>query len=73
MNGNKWALFIHTPVIITSSVVSVWVSGIEADYTKACGGPWWEFDVVTGEKLLDINFDPKERADGTVKHTQSMK
>lgn len=69
VNGSKWALCVHTPATITSSIVSVRVLGMDANYTKAGGGPWWEFDVVTGEKLLDISFDPAERDNGTVKYT----
>jgi hypothetical protein len=30
------------------------------DYTKAGGGMWCEFNAATGERLLDINFDPTE-------------
>lgn len=41
-------------------MVAVRVLGMDANYTKSGGGPWWEFDVVTGEKLLDISFDPAE-------------
>lgn len=41
-------------------MIAVRVLGMDANYTKAGGGPWWEFDVVTGQKLLDVSFDPAE-------------
>lgn len=50
-------------------MVAVRVLGMDDNSTKAGGVPWWEFDVVTGEKLLDISFDPAGRDDGTIKYT----